>query len=304
MNTAFKKKYTKTIIGSISFLLLMLAACKKNAPAVPPVTPPATSTCQLVKWMATETANPIFFEYAGNGKFIKTRIYTNGNAQPPSTTLFEYDGNSRLIRSYDSAGNVANNQYTTITTYSNYTTAGYPQHSVERTKAHRDYETDYVYNAKNNIIQAIVQTYDMNDALYSRDTVDYLYDTNENFLKGSARTTLNGIRAAYTAIEIEGYDAQPNFYKSVGIAFNLHRIANADAYTAAGNFAYYIYMPSANNPLKVFLHNQGTNNKGDYLTYSYEYDANTKLPSKINYTNTSGGITRGPSQASATYNCK
>jgi hypothetical protein len=304
MNTAFKKKYTKTIIGSISFLLLMLAACKKNTPAAPPVTPPATSTCQLVKWMATETANPIFFEYAGNGKLIKTRIYTNGNAQPPSTTMFEYDGSNRLIRSYDSAGNVANNQYTTITTYSNHTAAGFPQHSVERTKSHRDYETDYVYNAKNNIVQAIVQTYDINDALYSKDTADYLYSSDENFLKGSARTVLNGTRAVYTAIEIEGYDTHPNFYKSPGTEFNLHRIANTNAYSAAGYFGYYLYMPSNNNPLKVFLHNQGTNDKGDYLTYTYEYDANTKLPSKISFTNTSGGIERGPSLAAAIYNCK
>ncbi|MCC6287985.1 MAG: hypothetical protein IT249_08870 [Chitinophagaceae bacterium] len=293
----------KTIISFTLFFLLALSACKKNN-STPPVTPPATNTCQLVKWMATETANPYFFEYAGTGKLLKARIYTNGISLPPSTTLFEYDGNNRLTRSYDSAGSAANNQYSAITTYSNYNAAGYPQHSLEKTKAHRDYETDYVYNAKNNIIQAIVQTYDMNDAPYSKDTVDYLYDAKENFIKGSARTTLNGARAVYTAIEIDGYDTQPNFYKSLATEFNLHRIANANAYTAAGYFAYYLYMPSANNPLKVFLHNQGTNSKGDYLTYTYQYDATTKLPSAISYTNTSGGIIRGTSQATAIYNCK
>lgn len=303
MNTAFKEGYGDTIIASMAFVFLMLVACKKNSPA-PPVNPPAISTCQLVKWMATETANPIFFEYAGNGKLIKTRIYTNGNAQPSSTTMFEYDGSNRLTRSYDSVAMVVNNQYSAITTYSNYTAAGLPQHSVERTKAHRDYETDYVYNAKSNIVQAIVQTYDMNDVLYSKDTVEYLYNSEENFLKGSARTVLNGTRTVYTAIEIEGYDTHPNLYKSLGTEFNLHRIANTDALSAAGYFGYYLYMPSTNNPLKAFLHNQGINNKGDYLTYTYEYNANTKLPSKISFTNTSGGIERGPSLATAIYNCK
>jgi hypothetical protein len=292
------------LIYSIAVINFSCKKDKTTPPVAPPATPPDTSTCQLVKWMATETANPYFFEYGTNGKLIKARIYTNGTSLPPSTTLFEYDGNSRLTRSYDSAAMVANNQYTTITSYSGYTVAGYPQHSVERTTAHRDYETDYVYNAKNNIIRAIVQTYDMNDVLYSKDTADFLYDANENFLKGSAHTKLNGIRDVYTAIEIEGYDTQPNFYRSLGTEFNLHRIANSDAFTAAGYFSYYLYMPSANNPLKVFLHNQGPNDKGDYLTYTYAYQANTKLPSKISYTNTSGGITRGPSLAAAVYNCK
>ncbi len=293
----------KTIIGALLILSIIQFSCKKNNP-LPPTPPPGTSTCQLVKWTATEAANPYFFEYAGNGNLIKARIYKNGTTQPPSTTQFEYDANNRLTRSYDSATMAADNQYTTITSYSNYNAAGYPQHSVERTKAHRDYETDYVYNGKGNVIQAIIQTYDINDALYSKDTVDYLYDAGENFIKGSARTKLNGTRAVYTAIEIEGYDTRTNFYKSLGTVFNLHRIANSDAFTAAGYFEYYLYMPSANNPLKVFLHNQGPNDKGDYLTYTYEYDANTNLPSKISFTNTSGGITRGPSLANANFNCK
>jgi len=297
----------KTIFAFTAFLFVTIAACKKNdsAPSVPPpITPPAAASCLLVKWTATSVANPNFFEYAPNGKLIKSRVYSNGVSLPPSTTVFDYDGNNRLTRSYDSAAMVANNQYTTVTTYSNYTAAGYPQHSIERTTAHRDYETDFTYNAKNSIVQAVIQTYDGNDALYSKDTVDFLYDANENFLKGSARTRLNGTRGVYTAIEIEGYDTHPNFYKSLGAEYNLHRIANSDAFTAAGYFSYYLYMPAANNPLKVFLHNQGLTDKGDYLTYSYEYDGGTKLPSKISYTNTSGGITRGPSLATALFNCK
>lgn len=287
------------MIGS----LLLAASCKKNN-STPPVNPPSTNACQLIQWKATEVANLLFFEYTDNGKLIKARIFTNGTSLPASTTQFEYDAQNRLTKSYDSASVAANNQYTTITTYSNYTAAGYPQHSVESVKAHRDYETDYVYNAKNNITRAIIQSYDGKDVLYSKDTVYYLYDANENFISGTALTRVNGIRAAVTGIEIEGYDTKPGFYKSLGVEFNLHRIANSDALSAAGYFAYYLYMPSANNPLKVYLHNQGLNDKGDYLTYTYEYNAGTGMPDKISFTNTSGGITRGPGFATAVFRCK
>ena len=288
-------------------ILFVLASCKKST--TPPgggTTPPVTGakTCQLVLWKATETANPYFFEYTSSGKIAKARIYTNGVAQPPSTTQFEYDSQNRLTRSYDSAGLAANNQYTSTTVYSNYNAAGYPQHSVERVKAHRDYETDYEYDTKNNITRAIIQTFDMNDALYSRDTAEFSYDANGNFISGAALAKVNGIRSRVIAFEVEGYDTKTNFYKSLGNEFNLHRIASADALTAAGYFGYYLYMPSANNPLKVYLHNQGPGNKGDYLTYTYEYDAGTGLPSKISFMNTSGGVTRGPGIATASYTCK
>lgn len=305
MNNQYKKSYA-TLWLAVIVLPFLFNACKKSTAVVPspPVNPPTTSNCRLAQWRASETADPFFFEYAGNGKLLQSRVYKNGLANPPSTTVFVYDGSNRLTSSYDSAAFAANNQYTSITTYSNYNNAGYPQHSMERVKAHRDYETDYVYDAGNRITRAIVQSFDMNDALYSKDTVDYLYDANGNFLQGLAHTVLNGTRAVYTAIEIEGYDTKPNFYKSLGAEFNLHRIANSDAYTAAGYYGYYLYMPSANNPLKVYLHNQGTGSKGDFLTYTYDYDSKTNLPSKITYTNTSGGIVRGPAAAFVLYICK
>ncbi len=291
---------------TIFSLLFLFCACKKSTLVVPspPPNPPATSSCQLVQWKSSETADPLFFEYAGSGKLLKARAFKNGIGNPPSTTVFVYDGSNQLTSSYDSAAFAANDQYTSITTYSNFSSAGYPQHSVERVKAHRDYETDFVYDGANRITRATIQSYDMNDAPYSKDTVDYVYDAKGNFLQGLAHTALNGIRAVYTAVEIEGYDAKPNFYKSLGTEFNLHRIANSDAYSAAGYFGYYLYMPSANNPLKVFLHNQGTGSKGDFLTYTYDYESKTNLPSKITYTNTSGGIVRGPATASVLYNCK
>lgn len=293
----------KKIIFYLFTGLCFTTGCKKNNPPLPN-NPGQEGYCKIIFWKATEVANPYYFEYAANGKLIKSRIFTNGSYQTPNTTQFEYDAQNRLSISYDSASAKANNEYTTITTYSNYTSSGYPQHSIERTKAHRDYETDYVYNAKNSITQAVIQTYDGKDALYSKDTVDYFYDAKENFLKGVAHVIVNGLRTIVTGIEIEGYDANPNFYKSLGNEFNLHRIANSDPLTASGYFAYYLYMPSANNPLKVYLHNQGANDKGDYLTYSYEYDPATKLPSRISFTNTSGGTTRGPGIATAIYDCK
>jgi hypothetical protein len=288
-------------------MLFAFASCKKST--TPPgggTTPPVTGakTCQLSFWKATETANPYFFEYSSTGKLAKARVYTNGNSNPPNTTQFEYDSQNRLTRSYDSAALALNNQYTSITVYSDYNAAGYPLHSIERVKAHRDYETDYEYNAKNSITRAIIQTFDINDALYSRDTVAFTYDATENFLSGIALTLVNGVRTRVTAFEVEGYDTKSNFYKSLGNEFNLHRIANADAMTAAGYYGYSLYMPSANNPLKVYLHNQGLDNKGDYLTYTYEYDASTGLPSKISFMNTSGGLTRGPGFATALYTCK
>ena len=297
----------KQAFFSSLILLIALYSCKKSSTTpgggnTPPVT--GTKTCQLAFWKATETANPYFFEYASSAKLVKARVYTNGNGQPPTTTQFEYDNQNRLTRSYDSAALGANNQYTTTTVYSNYNAAGYPLHAVAGVKAHRDYETDFLYNTKNSITRAIIQSFDMNDALYSRDTVEFTYDANENFLSGIALTRVNGIRTRLTGIEIEGYDTKPNFYKSLGNEFNIHRVANADAITAAGYYGYYLYMPSANNPLKVYLHNQGTDNKGDYLTYTYEYDASSGLPSKISFTNTSGGITRGPGLATANYTCK
>lgn len=297
----------KQVFSTSLIMLFVLASCKKST--TPPgggTTPPVTGskTCQLSFWKATETANPYFFEYNSAGKLSKARVYSNGNGNPPNTTQFEYDSQNRLTRSYDSVSLAANNQYTSTTVYSSYNAAGYPQHSIESVKAHRDYETDYTYNAKNNITRAIIQTFDMNDALYSRDTVNFYYDAGDNFLSAAANVKANGVRTIITGIEIEGYDTKSNFYKSLGIEFNLHRIANADAMTAAGYYGYYLYMPSANNPLKVYLHNQGPGNKGDYLTYTYEYDAGTGLPSKISFTNTSGGITRGPGMATAGYTCK
>ena len=278
MNNNFQKEYLNANIFSILFLLFILGSCKKSNPSSP-VTPTPAKDCKLIKWNATEVADPNVFEYTSSGKLAKVRVFTNGLNQPPVTTQFEYDAQNRLINSYDSASIANDNEYSALTTYSNYNAAGYPQHSLERVKSHRDYETDYVYNARNSITKAIIQTFDGSDALYSKDTVDFIYDNRENFLKAVANVKQNGTRESITGIEIEGYDDNPCFYNSLGLEFNLHRIANSGAIFAAGYYGYYLYMPSANNPLKVFLHNQGKAPKAtSLLIVMYTIQTQSCLP--------------------------
>lgn len=286
--------------------MLLTLGCKKSGPNPAP-NPSGTAACQLSFWKATETANPFSFAYTSQGKIAKSKVFTNGNSQPPTVIVFEYDAQNRLVKTYDSLGVALNNEFTETTVYSAHNAAGYPLKALRKfTNTNRRLaELDFVYNGKNNVVKAVMQFFDLNDKLYSKDTVNFYYDSNENFVKGTANTRLNGTRGEYAGIELEDYDSKPSFYGSLGVEFNLQRVAaSGDAYAAAGYYGYYLYSPSAHNPGKVYLHNQGLDNRGDYLTYSYEYDAATGYPTKISFTNTSGGVTRGPGFAEARYACK
>lgn len=306
------KKYFNVSILSIvlKFVLfssfISMTSCRKDDSGSTN-NPSGNKGCKLVFWKATEVAQPFKFEYNSVGKISRSRVFSNGNGAPPNVTIYEYTPQNQLLRTFDSVNVAANNEFTSTIYYSDYNNSGYPLKAVNKlVKSGRRFaELEFEYNSKNNVTRAIIQIFDGNDKPYRKDTAHFYYDNNENFIKGTANTVLNGVRKEYIGIEAEGYDTKPCFYGSLGIEPQVQRIAASnDAYMAAGYYAYYLYSPSANNPGKVYLHNQGTDNKGDYLTYTYIYDPVTDYPSSISFTNTQLGVTRGPSNAEARYECK
>ncbi len=288
-------------------LLLTAVACKKSA--TPPgggTTPPVTGTkpCQLIFWKATETAYPTYFEFNAAGKITKSRWFSNGGALAPLTRIFTYNAQNQLTSIADSVG--AGQPANMVTSFSNYTAAGYPLKATHKFGTKVSADLEFEYDSRNNISRKIFQNYDNSgNPILPRDTMNFYYNAEGNITKETAITKLNGIRREYIMLEAEGYDTKPNFYKSLGNEYNyLYR------YNRSGegffNLGDYTYSISTNNAGKVYLHNQGTDdgNKGDYLTYTYEYDTGTGLPSKISFMNTSGGLTRGPGFATAVYTCK
>ncbi len=285
----------------LAIVTILFLSCKKNSSSSNP--PPGNNSkhCELVFWKATDVAYPTYFEYNSNGKLVKTRWFSNGPSVTPLTRIFEYNAQNQLINIYDSTPNAMS------VSFSNYNTGGYPQKAIYNSNGIRQAEFEFEFDSKNNISKKIVQHFSNNGTPFPiKDTMKSYYDAGGNVIKETAITKLNGIRREYILLEAEGYDTKPNFYKSLGNEFNfLYR------YNRSGegflNLGDYIYSMSANNPGRVYLHNQDLtddNNKGDYLTYSYEYDAATGYPSKISFTNTSGGVTRGPGLATVNYNCK
>jgi hypothetical protein len=283
------------------------SACKKSSSptggGTTPVIPPA-KYCQLVCWKATESAYPTYFEFNAAGKMIKSRWYPNGIQLRPLTRIFSYNNQNQLTSIMDSVG--TGEPLNMNTSFSDYNGAGCPQKANHRfgNKPYADLE--FVYDSKNNISKKIFLFYDNSgNPVLPKDSMNFYYNADGNIIKETAITKLNGIRREYILLEAEGYDTKLNFYKSLGNEYNLLYRYNrgGDSYLSLGDYTYSI---SANNPGKVYLHNQSTDDsdKGDYLSYTYEYDAVTGLPAKISFMNTSGGITRGPGFATAIYNCK
>lgn len=293
-----------------ALLLVTAIACTKspvtNPPVTPPVTPPpaGSKTCQLVFWKATENAYPAYFEYNIAGKLNKSRWFANGPNIPPLTRIFSYNAQNQLTGIVDSVG--AAEPPNMVTSFTGYTAAGYPLKATLKFNNKLFVDMEFEYDSRNNISRKILQHYDNGTiAVSPKDTMNFYYNADGNIIKETAITKLNGVRHEYILLEAEGYDKKQNFYKSLGNEYNyLYRYnRNGEGFLNLGD---YMYSTSANNPGRVYLHNQGTedSNKGDYLTYTYEYDASTSLPSKISFMNTSGGITRGPGFAAAVYSCK
>ena len=296
----------KTILSASLLLLVSLGACKKTttSPGGGPTPPVTSKACQLVFWKATETAYPTSFEYNAAGKITKSRWFPNGTQLRPLTRIFSYNAQNQLTGIMDSVG--TGEPLNMNTSFADYTAAGYPQKATHKFGATPSVDLEFEYDSRNNISKKIFLFYDNSGkAILPKDTMNFYYNADGNIIKETAITTLNGVRREYIMLEAEGYDSKPNFYKSLGNEYNFlyHYNRGGEGYLNLGD---YTYSTSANNAGRVYLHNQGTDdsNKGDYLTYSYEYDAATGLPSNISFTNTSGGITRGPGIATANYNCK
>ncbi len=284
------KKYFLLVV----FSSLLVSSCKKEKTAGNN-TGGATGTCKLVFFKFSERAPVWNFEYNGAGKLAKTRYFSNG-AFMPTTRLFAYDAQNRLTRIADSA---SNDYYTDFLAHNS---AGNPTKALSKSMNKKIIEIEFIYDARQNISKKVFQFYDVNEQLLNRrDTLTYNYDAKGNVTKETAITPLNGIRREYILLEAEGYDDKISYYKTLGLEFNLLYRYNRSG-EGTYNLGEYIYGICANNPGKVYLHNQGTddNNKGDYLTYSYEYNSDG-YPSKISQTYNASSTT---SSSTMIYDCR
>ncbi len=285
---------------SLSILFaLLISACKKDTGGgnnnVGGNNNPGS--CLLTQFQFTGVGPSWYFEYNAQGKLAKTRYFNGGTSV---TRVFEYNTQNMLTKIYDSA--FASTYYTD---FSGHTPAGNPGIALSRINNKKQVEITFAYDAKGNVGKKIFQFFDINEMPLSiKDTLQFYYDTNGNIIKETALTRLNGIRREYIILEAEGYDNKVSFYKSLGIEFSLMYRYNRLG-EGPYNLGEYIYGPCTNNPGKVYLHNQAItddSNKGDYLTYSYEY-GDKGYPSKISYTYTNSSTTNPIAQSRFAYKC-
>jgi hypothetical protein len=296
-----KTNIMKRILAGSIIIFIAFSSCKKSSTSTSPTPIAPAKTCQLIFWKATEVASPTYFEYNSNGKLSKSRWFSNGLFSLPTTRVFEYNTQNQIVKIADSVPNAMS------VNFLNYNTAGYPLKAIYNNGINKESEFEYEYDSKNNISIKTVQFFNnAGTPVGKKDSLKFYYNAAGNMIKETAITSFNGIRREYILLEVEGYDTKPNFYKSLGNEFNfLYRYnRNGEGHLNQGD---YIYSMCTNNPSKVYLHNQDLtddSNKGDYLTYTYEYDAITGYPSKISFTYTQLGVTRGPSFATVNFSCK
>lgn len=284
--------------GIICSLIFPLIACKKQSGTTNNTGGGNNGTCLLTQFQFGGFGPFWNFEYNTKGKLSKTRYFSNGPILP-ATRVFEYDGENRLVKITDSSSPAY------YTEFSAHSPTGNPTSAIAKFNNKKAVQINFVYDGKDNIIKKIFQFYDINEVLSpAKDTLQFYYDGNGNITKETVITTLNGVKREYILLEAEGYDNKTSFYKSLGKEFNfLYRFNRSGEGTY--NLGEYIYGISANNPGKVFLHNQGTDdmNKGDYLTYVYEYNSNG-YPSKISQSLTNSTTTYPATQSRLLYECK
>jgi hypothetical protein len=294
----------KQFFVGLLLAVVLLSNCKKDAGSTNGGgdSTNVTNCNKLIFFRFADNPNPWFFEYNAKGKLLKTRWFPN-RLYAPVTKIFQYDVDGHLTKIYDSLA--ATNTYTAFTGYN---AKGDALKATEISDGKKIMELEFFYDAKTGYInKKVFQFFDMKEIpVPVKDTMLIYYDpVTSNVIKETAITNFNGIRREYILLEAEGYDNKTSFYKSLGNEFNyLYR------WNRGGegflNQGFYLFSPTANNPGKVYLHNQNitdNNNKGDYITYTYQYNANG-YPEKFTHTYTTQAGTKPGGNNTISYNCK
>jgi hypothetical protein len=286
----------------LALTAILFTHCKKDSSSKPVNNNDSVTCNKLNFFQFADNPNPWFFEYNSKGKLSKTRWYPNGPYRPV-TKIFEYDTDTRLAKIYDSLADAGS-----YTSFSGYNASGAPVKALEKSMNKKIVELEFIYDSKTgNIIKKVFQFFDGNEvAIPVKDTMLIYYDLNtNNVTRETAITNFNGVRREYILLEADGYDNKPSYYKSLGNEF-----AYLYRWNRGGegflNQGFYLFSPNANNPGRVYLHNQNVTDdkdKGDYISYSYQYGANG-YPVKFTHTYTNPGGTNPGGRDSISYSCK
>ncbi len=266
-------------------IILLNISCKKKD------TNP--QICKLITLSGTKLSPPYYYEYNINDKISKWKAYSY-------VTIYEYNSQNQLVKTYDRTSAALNQTLNNAIYYSNYNSNGYPLKALWKYENfnRRIAEIDFSYDNNNHITKTIRQLFDENDNVYKKDTANFYYDNDGNFLKGSINIKANGLWTEVITIKAENYDSKPSYNKSLGLEYQLQSMANTRFSLPELQFFYL----TTNNPGKIYIY--GIDNKADNFIYQYEYDSMTGYPTEISTTSTISGITNDPVSLQTKYNCK